>query len=89
MGRPKRRDYDVKGPFTLDPMKDKIERTVKALKDPRNHPRSNREIASRIGVDESTVRKYRDILGVPKLAQCSGKPLTDTTKKRKRRTRGK
>ncbi len=61
--------------FTIDPTKNKFRRTVEALLNPINHTLSNREIAKQIRVDESMVRKYRDMLGVPKLEQGSGRDM--------------
>jgi hypothetical protein len=66
---------------TDEPTLTKGARVVTAFQDPRNHTRSNYDLAIELNVDESTVRKYRRLLRIPKLQPGSGEPEEELPKK--------
>lgn len=72
----KKRSQDQRGRFvsyTKDPLQDRRDRVTKALKLKRNWKKSNRVLAAELEVDESMVRKYKRMLGVPQLPQHGGR----------------
>jgi hypothetical protein len=60
---------------TRDPVAAKRERVVKALRNPGSWVESNRDLGEKLGVDEKMVRKYRELLKVPKLLPGTGQPV--------------
>jgi hypothetical protein len=68
-----------------EPLWRKSERVITAFSDPRNHLRSNRELAVELSVDESTVRRYRRLLKIPRLLPGIGVPEKSVSKKRRKK----